>query len=205
MINSYLTEVNTSIVKRSKVKGMTHIAPKVNIALDYKKYNIVREKIYINDTIVEDIYSSSLGYVLVSKVKPESSDITIKTNFEDRLNILRSMTSRLLIESVLDKYFRLKPVRFYTSIEKSSFNINGVYFDNDAREIIQLLERNINSYIKFDIKIFKDKDKNLTAIPGLIRKDFIDYTLSSINEINSFKIESYKFNNNGIEIVYILN
>ncbi|MGX7072334.1 hypothetical protein [Helcococcus kunzii] len=205
MINSYLTEVNTSIVKRSNVKGMTHIAPKVNIALDYKKYNIEREKIYINDTIVEDIYSSSLGYVLVSKVKPESSDITIKTIFEDRLNILRSMTSRLLIESVLDKYFRLKPVRFYTGIEKSSFNINGVYFDNDAREIIQLLERNINSYIKFDIKIFKDKDKNLTAIPGLIRKDFIDYTLSSINEINSFKIESYKFNNNGIEIVYILN
>lgn len=42
MINSYLTEVNTSIVKRSNVKGMTHIAPKVNIALDYK--NIISKE-----------------------------------------------------------------------------------------------------------------------------------------------------------------
>lgn len=205
MINSYLTEINTSIVKRSYVKGMTHIAPKDNLALDYKKYNIEREEIFINDTKVEDIYSSSLGFVLVSKLKPKSSDITIKTNFDNRLNILKSITSRLLIESILDKYFRLKPVNFYTGLEKSKFNINGVYFDNDAREIIQLLERNINAYIKFDIKIFNDKDKNLTAIPGLIRKDFIEYTLSSINEINNFKVESYKFNNNGIEIVYVLN
>lgn len=204
MINSYLTEINTSILKRSYVNGMTHIASKDNIVLDYKKYNIEREKILLNECIVEDIYNSSMGFVLVSKIRPESSDITIKTDFENRINILSSITSRLLIESVLNKYFRLAPTNFYTGIDKSQFHIDGVYFDNDAKEIIRLLEKNINEYIKFDIKIFKDKDKNLTAIPGLIRKNYIEYTLSSINEINNFKIESYKFDNNGIEIIYVL-
>lgn len=202
MINAYITNIDTKIVKRKYVEGKTHIAPEKNLVLDYSKYNIEMEDIYINDIKVDSVYSSSLGYVLVSDYNPQNLDINIRVDFEKRLNILKSLTCRLLIESVVSKYFGLVISDFFTSYKISKFQIKGIFFDNDAREIIRILEKNINEYIKYDAKIISNKYENYTKINGILNSSYMEYTLSSINEIRNFKIENYSVDNKGLIIYY---
>ena len=100
MFKDYITELDTKIVKRKYVGDLTHLALEDNIVLEYEKLNIEREDIFINGHKVNDIYNSSLGFVLVSQLKPHTSDVKIRVDFDKRLAILKSLSSRLLIESV---------------------------------------------------------------------------------------------------------
>lgn len=201
MLNNYINKINTRIVKRKFFEAKYHIVPADNILLDYKKLNIEKEEIMINDQKVDYIYDSSVGTVLVSNLKPISDKISISINYENRYKILKSLTARLLIKSVLKKYFSLDCEKFYTSIEKSTFSINNLFFGKDVEQIISILEKNINEYIKHDVKILKSNDKK-TIIPGIFSYDENMITVSSLSEIRGFKIKEYNFNNNGVVISY---
>ncbi|MFM1515365.1 hypothetical protein [Helcococcus ovis] len=200
MLNNYINKINTRIVKRKFFEAKYHIVPADNILLDYKKLNIEKEEIMINDQKVDYIYDSSVGTVLVSNLKPISDKISISINYENRYKILKSLTARLLIKSVLKKYFSLDCEKFYTSIEKSTFSINNLFFEKDVEQIISILEKNINEYIKNDVKIIKSN--NRTTIPGIFSIEKNCITVSSLSEIRRFKIIDYTFNNNGVIISY---
>ncbi|MFM1551635.1 hypothetical protein [Helcococcus ovis] len=200
MLNNYINKINTRIVKRKFFEAKYHIVPADNILLDYKKLNIEKEEIMINDQKVDYIYDSSVGTVLVSNLKPISDKISISVNYENRYKILKSLTARLLIKSVLKKYFSLDCEKFYTSIEKSTFSINNLFFEKDVEQIISILEKNINEYIKNDVKIIKSN--NRTTIPGIFSIEKNCITVSSLSEIRRFKIIDYTFNNNGVIISY---
>lgn len=204
MLNSYINQIDTHIIKRKFFEAKYHIVPADSILLDYKKLNIEREDIFINGHKVDYIYDSSVGKVLVSNFKPITDKISISVNYENRYKILKSLTARLLIKSVLKKYFSLDCDNFYTGIEKSRFSINNLFFDQDVKKIITTLEKNINEYIKHDVKIVK-LDDNKTTIPGIfyIEENYI--TVSSLSEIRYFKIDNYTFNNNGVDINYNIN
>ncbi|MFM1542761.1 hypothetical protein ABGF49_03645 [Helcococcus ovis] len=200
MLNNYINKINTRIVKRKFFEAKYHIVPADNILLDYKKLNIEKEEIMINDQKVDYIYDSSVGTVLVSNLKPISDKISISVNYENRYKILKSLTARLLIKSVLKKYFSLDCEKFYTRIEKSTFSINNLFFEKDVEQIISILEKNINEYIKNDVKIIKSN--NRTTIPGIFSIEKNCITVSSLSEIRRFKIIDYTFNNNGVIISY---
>ena len=163
-MNYYLNEINTKIIKRKYVSNRTHIVLKDNIMLDYKKYNIKPEDIYINDEKVFDIYNSSLGAVYIVNFKPETDQINIKIDFYNRISILKSLTARLLINSVLQKYLNIKATNFYTNKDLSSFEIEGIFFENEVNNIKNILNNNINEYLNYALDIKTNKDSNLIFV-----------------------------------------
>lgn len=201
-MNNYITKLNTKIIKRKNINNKIHIVTKNHILLNYKKYNIDPEQIYVNNEIPIEIYSSTLGEVFVISKSPNTDNIQIKVDSTYRLNILKSLTSQVLINSVLNKYFSLKPNNFYTGKEFSSFTIDGIYFDKEANLIKKYLENNINTYINYGIKINHNIEKNQTYIKSLYYDFYIPYTVSNLSEIKQFSIIKYEINNLGIKFYY---
>lgn len=200
-MNYYLNEINTKIIKRKYVSNRTHIVLKDNIMLDYKKYNIKPEDIYINDEKVFDIYNSSLGAVYIVNFKPETDQINIKIDFYNRISILKSLTARLLINSVLQKYLNIKATNFYTNKDLSSFEIEGIFFENEVNNIKNILNNNINEYLNYALDIKTNKDSNLIVIEGLLEAENIP-TISNLSEIKSFEIKSFEIKNSLIKFYY---
>lgn len=201
-MNPYINDINSNIIKRKYVNNKTHIVLKDDILLDYKKYNIEPETIFINKEIPSEIYDSSLGKAYVISTKPQRDLVSMYINFEVRLSILKSITSRFLIKSVLNKYFMLEPINFKSSKDISSFEINSVYFENEAKEIIKYLEHNINTYITYGLDIYSSKENNKTWIEGLFETEYTLYTVGNLSELKKFTIMDFSFNNQGIKFTY---
>lgn len=201
-MNPYINDINSNIIKRKYVNNKTHIVLKDDILLDYKKYNIDPETIFINKEIPSEIYDSSLGKAYVISTKPQRDLVSMYLNFEVRLSILKSITSRFLIKSVLNKYFMLEPINFKSSKDISSFEINAVYFENEAKEIIKYLEHNINTYITYGLDIYSSKENNKTWIEGLFETEYTLYTVGNLSELKKFTIMDFSFNNQGIKFTY---
>lgn len=201
-MNPYISDINSNIIKRKYVNNKTHIVLKDDILLDYEKYNIEPETIFINDKIPEEIYNSSLGKAYVINKKPQTDLVSLYINFDIRLSILKSITSRLLIKSVLNKYFVLEPLNFKTNKDQSSFEINAIYFENEVKEIVKYLEDNINTYIKYGLDIYSNKENNKTWIDGLYETEYIPYTVGNLSELKKFTILDYSFNNQGVKFTY---
>lgn len=201
-MNPYISDINSNIIKRKYVNNKTHIVLKDDILLDYEKYNIEPETIFINDEISEEIYNSSLGKTYVINKKPQTDLVSLYINFDIRLSILKSITSRLLIKSVLNKYFVLEPLNFKTNKDQSSFEINAIYFENEVKEIVKYLEDNINTYIKYGLDIYSNKENNKTWIDGLYETEYIPYTVGNLSELKKFTILDYSFNNQGVKFTY---
>lgn len=202
MLNPYITTFETKVIKRKFFDNKSHIVPKDNLILDYEKLNIEPEDIFINDTKVENIYNSSHGLVLVSSFKPRTSDITIKLDYQNRIKILKLLTTRLLIKSVLNKYFNIKNISFNKSISNPNFHINNMYMESDARNIIHILEKTIKEYINYGIEIMDKKEDNKTTIPALLYSKNLEYTVSNLSEIRNFSISKYEFNKNGLDVYF---
>lgn len=203
-MNPYINDINSNIIKRKYVNNKTHIVLKDDILLDYKKYNIEPETIFINKEIPSEIYDSSLGKAYVISTKPQRDLVSMYINFEVRLSILKSITSRFLIKSVLNKYFMLEPINFKSSKDISSFEINAVYFENEAKEIIKYLEHNINTYITYGLDIYSSKENNKTWIEGLFETEYTLYTVGNLSELKKFTIMDFSFNNQGIKFTYFI-
>lgn len=201
-MNPYINDINSNIIKRKYVNNKTHIVLKDDILLDYEKYNIEPETIFINDEIPEEIYNSSLGKAYVINKKPQTDLVSLYIKFDIRLSILKSITSRLLIKSVLNKYFVLEPLNFKTNKDQSSFEINAIYFENEVKEIVKYLEDNINTYIQYGLDIYSNKENNKTWIDGLYETEYIPYTLGNLSELKKFTILDYSFNNQGVKFTY---
>lgn len=201
-MNPYITDINSNIIKRKYVNNKTHIVLKDDILLDYKKYNIEPETLFINKEIPSEIYDSSLGRAYVIDKKPQTDLVSMYLDFEFRLSILKSITSRLLIKSVLNKYFILEPINFQTTKKNSSFEVNAIYFENEANEIIKYLEQNINTYIAYGLDIYSNKENNKTRIEGLCETEYTPYTVANLSELKEFKIIDFSFNNQGIKFTY---
>lgn len=201
-MNPYINDINSNIIKRKYVNNKTHIVLKDDILLDYKKYNIEPETIFINKEIPSEIYDSSLGKAYVINTKPQRDLVSMYINFEVRLSILKSITSRFLIKSVLNKYFMLEPINFKSSKDISSFEINAVYFENEAKEIIKYLEHNINTYITYGLDIYSSKENNKTWIEGLFETEYTLYTVGNLSELKKITIMDFSFNNQGIKFTY---
>lgn len=201
-MNPYINDINSNIIKRKYVNNKTHIVLKDDILLDYKKYNIDPETLFINKEVPSEIYDSSLGKAYVISTKPQRDLVSMYINFEVRLSILKSITSRFLIKSVLNKYFMLEPINFKSSKDISSFEINAVYFENEAKEIIKYLEHNINTYITYGLDIYSSKENNKTWIEGLFETEYTLYTVGNLSELKKFTIMDFSFNNQGIKFTY---
>ena len=201
-MNPYISDLNSNIIKRNYVYNKTHIVLKDDILLDYEKYNIEPETIFINNEIPEEIYNSSLGKAYVINKKPQTDLVSLYIKFDIRLSILKSITSRLLIKSVLNKYFVLEPINFKTNKDHSSFEINAIYFENEAKEIVKYLEDNINTYIQYGLDIYSNKENNKTWIDGLYETEYIPYTVGNLSELKQFTILDYSFNNQGVKFTY---
>ena len=201
-MNPYISDINSNIIKRKYVNNKTHIVLKDDILLDYEKYNIEPETIFINNEIPEEIYNSSLGKAYVINKKPQTDLVSLYIKFDIRLSILKSITSRLLIKSVLNKYFVLEPLNFKTNKDQSSFEINAIYFENEVKEIVKYLEDNINTYIKYGLDIYSNKENNKTWIDGLYETEYIPYTVGNLSELKKFTILDYSFNNQGVKFTY---
>lgn len=200
-VNPYITKIKSSIVKRKYVNDSTHIVITKNIEIDRKKYNIEGEDITINGSAVNSNYESSIGRVYVIGTKPESDLVVMEADYEKRIQILKSLTSRYLIQSALKKYMNLSAINFSTSPKVSSFQINNIFFKNQAEDIKSILEKVINIYIGFALDV-KDSDEGKVLIDGIYDGEFIAPHLSNISEIFNFKIDSYSFANNGIIFNY---
>lgn len=201
-MNPYINEVNSNIIKRKYVNDTTHIVLKDDILLDYEKYNIEPETLFINKEIPSEIYYSSLGRAYVIKQRPQNDLISMYLNFEIRLSILKSISSRLLIKSILNKYLMLEPINFRTYKDYSSFEINKIYFENEAKEIIKYLENNINTYIRYGLDIYSNKENNKTWIEGLLETEYTPYTVGNLSELKEFKIVDFSFINQGVHFTY---
>lgn len=201
-MNPYINDINSNIIKSKYVNNKTHIVLKDDILLDYKKYNIEPETLFINKEVPSEIYDSSLGKAYVINTKPQRDLVSMYINFEVRLSILKSITSRFLIKSVLNKYFMLEPINFKSSKDISSFEINAVYFENEAKEIIKYLEHNINTYITYGLDIYSSKENNKTWIEGLFETEYTLYTVGNLSELKKFTIMDFSFNNQGIKFTY---
>ena len=201
-MNPYINSINSNIIKRKHVNNKTHIVLKEDILLDYKKYNIEHETLFINKEIPSEIYDSSLGKAYVINTKPQKDTVSIYLNFEIRHSILKSITSRLLIKSVLNKYFILEPTNFKTLKNNSSFEINAIYFENEAKELIKYLEHNINTYIGYGLDIYSSKENNKTCIEGLFETKYNPYTVGNLSELKNFTIVDFSFNNQGVKFTY---
>ena len=205
--NPYITKINTEILKKLFPKDKSHLALKDNIGLDYKKYNCFEEDFYIADSKVEQTYDSSLGKVYISTYRPKSNYVDLSTDFDIRLYILKSFTLRYLISHALDKYLDFKCHNFTTEKELSSFDIDNIFFDNEASMIKEILEKSINSYLGFGLDIidYIQNDEVYTKILGIYDGPYIGPHLRNISEVKSFKIVSYKYNKTGITIYFDFN
>lgn len=201
-MNVYINELNSRIIKRKFINNKTHLVSKENILLDYKKYNIEEEEVFINDFPVEDIYESSLGFAMVASFKASNDKIKIYVDYDKRIKILESLTLRLVIKNCLDKYFNLKASNFYTSPNESYFEIDGIYFDEEANKISTILTKNINTYLSYNLAIRSNKKENKTMVNGLIDTEYFPYHLSSLSEIPKFNIIRYKIINKVLRIYY---
>lgn len=201
-MNVYINELNSRIIKRKFINNKTHLVSKENILLDYKKYNIEEEEVFINDFPVEDIYESSLGFAMVASFKASNDKIKIYVDYDKRIKILESLTLRLVIKNCLDKYFNLKVSNFYTSPDESYFEIDGIYFDEEANKISTILTKNINTYLSYNLAIRSNKKENKTMVNGLIDTEYFPYHLSSLSEIPKFNIIRYKIINKVLRIYY---
>lgn len=201
-MNVYINELNSRIIKRKFINNKTHLVSKENILLDYKKYNIEEEEVFINDFPVEDIYESSLGFAMVASFKASNDKIKIYVDYDKRIKILESLTLRLVIKNCLDKYFNLKASNFYTSPDESYFEIDGIYFDEEANKISTILTKNINTYLSYNLAIRSNKKENKTMVNGLIDTEYFPYHLSSLSEIPKFNIIRYKIINKVLRIYY---
>lgn len=201
-MNVYINELNSRIIKRKFINNKTHLVSKENILLDYKKYNIEEEEVFINDFPVEEIYESSLGFAMVASFKASNDKIKIYVDYDKRIKILESLTLRLVIKNCLDKYFNLKASNFYTSPNESYFEIDGIYFDEEANKISTILTKNINTYLSYNLAIRSNKKENKTMVNGLIDTEYFPYHLSSLSEIPKFNIIRYKIINKVLRIYY---
>lgn len=201
-MNVYINELNSRIIKRKFINNKTHLVSKENILLDYKKYNIEEEEVFVNDFPVEEIYESSLGFAMVADFKAKNDQIKIYVDYDKRIKILESLTLRLVIKNCLDKYFNLKVSNFYTSPDESYFEIDDIYFDEDANTICDILTKNINTYLSYNLAIRSNKKENKTMVNGLIDTEYFPYHLSSLSEIPKFKITRYKIINKALRIYY---
>lgn len=201
-MNVYINELNSRIIKRKFINNKTHLVSKENILLDYKKYNIEEEEVFINNFPVEEIYESSLGFAMVADFKASNDKIKICVDYDKRIKILESLTLRLLIKNCLYKYFNLKTSNFYTSPDESYFEIDDIYFDEDANTICDILTKNINTYLSYNLAIRSNKKENKTMVNGLIDTEYFPYHLSSLSEIPKFNITRYKIINKALRIYY---
>ena len=201
-MNVYINELNSRIIKRKFINNKTHLVSKENILLDYKKYNIEEEEVFINDFPVEEIYESSLGFAMVASFKASNDKIKIYVDYDKRIKILESLTLRLVIKNCLDKYFNLKASNFYTSLDESYFEIDGIYFDEEANKISTILTKNINTYLSYNLAIRSNKKENKTMVNGLIDTEYFPYHLSNLSEIPKFNITRYEIINKVLRIYY---
>ena len=201
-MNVYINELNSRIIKRKFINNKTHLVSKENILLDYKKYNIEEEEVFINDFTVEEIYESSLGFAMVADFKAKNDKIKIYVDYDKRIKILEAFTLRLVIKNCLDKYFNLKASNFYTSLDESYFEIDGIYFDEEANKISTILTKNINTYLSYNLAIRSNKKENKTMVNGLIDTEYFPYHLSNLSEIPKFNITRYEIINKVLRIYY---
>lgn len=203
-LNPYISRINTRIVKRKYVDDNTHLALANDITLDYEALNSFNEDIYVNNTLVDQRYSSSYGNIFVSKYRPENDQIHLSIDYDTRIMLLRSLTLRYLIFSILRKYMNLKVYGFATDRLNSSFRIDKVYFEYQAREIINFLERVIPIYVESGLEIVTKESENgpITKIPGIYFGKSLCPHLSNLSEIGKFEISHYSFGKNGITVYY---
>lgn len=203
-LNPYISRVNTKIVKRKYVEDNTHLALSNDISLDYEALNSFSEDIFVNNTKVDSIYDSSYGNIFVSKLKPKNDQIQLSVDYDTRIMLLRSLTLRYLIFSIMRKYMNYKVYGFATDKLHSSFRIDKVYFEFQARDIINLLEKVIPLYIESGLNIITRNTENglMTNIPGIYFGKNLYPHLSNLSEIGTFEISHYSFGKNGITIYY---
>ena len=90
---------------------------------------------------------------------------------------------------------------FYTNKDLSSFEIEGIFFENEVNNIKNILNNNINEYLNYALDIKTNKDSNLIVIEGLLEAENIP-TISNLSEIKSFEIKSFEIKNSLIKFYY---
>lgn len=203
-MNPYITKINSQIVKKLFPKDKSHIALEDDIALDYEKINCFQEDFFVNGYPVENTYNSSLGRVYVSSFKPKGNFLDLSVDFNVRMEILKSLSTRYLIVAALDKYLNLKPINFKTEKGVSSFEIENIYFENEACEIKEILEKAIPVYISsaLDMKNYYQDEEGKVLVNGIYKGDYICPHLANLSEIDSFSVDHYAFNSVGLAVYY---
>lgn len=204
LVNPYVTNINTQILKKLTPHGKFHVALKDKIELDYKKYRCFEEKFEINGDPVEKVYDSSLGKAYVISKNPYSNMVDLSVDYETRIKILKSFTCRYIITSALKKYFSLDANNFITNESSSSFFIMGLFDEEKIKEVIILLQRIISVYIESGLNVRTEKTEEgyICHIDGIYNGKFLYPHLSNLAEIGRFNVVHFELSQNGVTIHY---
>lgn len=202
-ISPYINKTEGKIVRRL-VRDKTHIALDRNISLDYDKINCFREDILINGKKPLDTYNSSLGIVYVLDFNPKGLEVTLSVDHEKRMTILKSLTSRFLIDHALRKHHDLEAYNFTTAKDISSLEIDGVKSEDEAEKLIISLEKIMKIYIESGLEIIDGNSSSghNTYIPGIYKGAYKYPHLSNLSEIGDFKIPHYYIEGNKLTLYY---
>lgn len=204
MNNPYICNINTQILKKISAHGKIHIALKDDISIDYKKHNSLQEAFLINGEPVEKIYDSSLGKVYIINKNPKSNFVDLSVDYNTRLKILKSFTCRYLINVVLNKYLNLSATNFNTEEKSSSFFIRDLVDEEKISELIIILQKVMNNYIRsgLDVNTTKEDDGIYCEIAGIYYDRYMCPHVSNLSEILKFNILHYEISTSGVTIFY---
>ncbi len=199
-MNPYISQIKSKIIKKKFVDDKTHIVLNENLCLDYKNLNVEEENILIDGNTINSTYESSIGKVYILNFKPEKDIVLLELNYEERIKILKSLSSRYLITAILKKYFNKAPGKFITRKDSSSFFIENIYFKEEVEDIIKVINNLSKLYIESSLDIRNEKGN--VFIDSIYDGENLGPHLVNTSEISLIDITGYKINNNGVIIDY---
>lgn len=202
-LSPYIHKTEAKIIRRL-VRDNTHIALDRNISLDYAKLNCFEEMLLINGRRPLDTYNSSLGKVYILDFNPKGLEVTLSVDYNNRIKILKSLTSRFLIDHALRKHLGLEAHDFSTSNKWSTFVIYGISSPDAAEEIVIILEKLMKIYIESGLEISdgNQNDSPSSYIPGIYNGIYKYPHLTNLSEIGDFKIPHYYIEGDKLTFYY---
>lgn len=202
--NPYISSLETRVLKRKYINNQMHFTLEDSLLLNYDEDNISEEKLYINNELIKNMYKSNMGMIYVLDKKIDGDFVKVEIDPLTRAHILRINSARYLIINALDKYLSLEAKDFFTDHDYGVFKIDNIFFDNQAKEILDILNEMVNFYIEIGLDIIsqKRKDDLITKIDGLYQGAFLGHHLGNTSEIMYFEIVDYRFDEKGIIVKY---
>lgn len=202
--NPYITSLETKLIKKKQINNQIHFTIEDSLLLNYDEDNISQEKLYIDNQVIKNMYKSNMGMIYVLDKVDKKDRVKVEIDWQNRMNILRINSSRYLIINALDKYLNLEAKDFFTDHNYGVFKIDNIFFDNQAEEIVDILNQMVNLYIEIGMDMVSHKKNNevVTRIDGIYHGSFLGHHLANTSEIMYFEIVDYKFDEKGMIVKY---